>query len=438
MKLCVHGIGYIGLATSAFFANAGHEVVGYDPDERLVAELQAGNPRTTEDDLRTFVLDALDDGFEPTTEPVEADCHLVCVPTPYDEASNQADLTYVEAAGRTVADLLRPGDLVILESTVPPGTTEGIFATLLETSGLTAGVDFALAHCPEMVLPGNITYEIVHNDRLIGGVDGASTDRAVDLYEPLVEGTIHRAPDATTAEFAKLAQNAYRDVNIAFANELARVAHDYGIRSRDAIALANVHPRVEILHPGPGVGGHCLPIDPWFLGQSSDELDVVASARRVNEGMVDFVVDLLEAELGDLAGTSVAVLGVAYKGNVDDSRHSPGLRFADRLRSVQPASGDGVEVTATDGGQTGTTDSGVDVRLTDPYVDDHDGTLGLVELDDALRDVDAVVVTAAHDAFRDIDPEWVSELVAHPLVVDTLACLDSDEWRAAGFDYVEV
>jgi UDP-N-acetyl-D-mannosaminuronic acid dehydrogenase len=437
MKICVHGIGYIGLATAALFANAGHEVVGYDPDERLVSELRAGNPRTTEAALRTFVLDALEDGFDPSTEPVEADCHLVCVPTPYDEASKTADLTYVEAAGRTVADYLRSGDLVILESTVPPGTTEGVFASVLETSGLTAGVDFALAHCPEMVLPGNITYEIVHNDRLIGGIDSASTDRAVDLYEPLVEGTIHRAPDATTAEFAKLAQNAYRDVNIAFANELARVAHDYGIRSRDAIALANVHPRVDILHPGPGVGGHCLPIDPWFLGQGSDSLDIVESARRVNEGMVEFVTDLLEAELGDLSGTSIAVLGVAYKGNVDDSRHSPGLRFAERLRSIQSVSESEVGATATDGGQTGH-DTGVDVRLSDPHVDDHDGSLGLVSLDDALRDVDAVVVTAAHDEFRDLDPERVAELVARPLVVDTLACLDAAAWRDAGFDYVEL
>ncbi|SEO23041.1 UDP-N-acetyl-D-mannosaminuronic acid dehydrogenase [Halogranum amylolyticum] len=437
MKLCVHGIGYIGLATAALFANAGHEVVGYDPDERLVSELRADNPRTTEDELRAFVLEALDREFEPTTEPVEADCHLVCVPTPYDEESRRADLTYVEAAGRTVADLLRPGDLVVLESTVPPGTTEGVFATLLETSGLTAGVDFALAHCPEMVLPGNITYEIVHNDRIVGGVDGASTDRVVALYEPLVEGAIHRAPDATTAEFAKLAQNAYRDVNVAFANELARVAHDYGIRSRDAIALANVHPRVDVLNPGPGVGGHCLPIDPWFLGQSSDSLDLVESARRVNEGMVDFVADLLEAELGALAGASVAVLGVAYKGNVDDSRHSPGLRFADRLRAVQATSETELEATATDGGQTDA-DDGVDVRLSDPYVDDHDGTLGLVALDDALEDADAVVVTAAHDAFRDLDPERVRDLVARPLVVDTLACLDAERWRAAGFDYVEV
>ncbi|EJN57814.1 nucleotide sugar dehydrogenase [Halogranum rubrum] len=437
MKICVHGIGYIGLATAALFANAGHDVVGYDPNERLVSELRSGNPRTTEEELRTFVLDALDNGFEPADEPVEADCHLVCVPTPYDEESQMADLAYVEAAGRTVAEYLRPGDLVILESTVPPGTTEGAFASVLETSGLTAGEDFALAHCPEMVLPGNITYEIVHNDRIIGGIDTASTDRAVALYEPLVEGAIHRAPDATTAEFVKLTQNAYRDVNIAFANELARVAHDYGIRSRDAIALANVHPRVDVLQPGPGVGGHCLPIDPWFLGQSSDSLDIIESARRINEGMVDFVAELLEGEVGPLAGTSVAVLGVAYKGNVDDSRHSPGLRFADLLRAVPAAAGTEAEATATDGGQTGH-DTGVDVRLHDPYVDDHDGSLGLVGLKDALRDADAVVVTAAHDAYRDLNPKMVRELVSRPLVVDTLSCLDANAWRDAGFDYVEV
>ncbi|RDI69622.1 nucleotide sugar dehydrogenase [Halopelagius longus] len=430
MKFCVHGIGYIGLATGALFANNGHDVVGYDPDEELVADLRAGEPRTTEDDLREYVLEAMENGFEPRTEPVEADCHLVCVPTPYDEDRERADLTYVEAAGRTVADLLRPGDTVILESTVPPGTTEEVLAPVLAESGLAPGEDFSLAHCPETVLPGNITHELVHNDRIVGGIDAESADRAIALYEPATEGTIHRAPDATTAEFVKLSQNAYRDVNIAFANELARVAADYGIDSRDAISLANNHPRVDILNPGPGVGGHCLPIDPWFLGQSSDSLDLVKSARRVNDGMSEYIVELLESELGTLDDARVAVLGVAYKGNVDDTRRSPGLRLA---RSLSSRTSDRRASALTDGGSYVET-GGAEVRLHDPYVDDEE--IDLRPLDDALGGADAVVITSDHDDFEDIDAERAASLVDNRLVVDATATLDAEEWRAAGFDYL--
>lgn len=430
MKICVHGIGYIGLATAALFANNGHDVVGYDPDENLVEDLRAGEPRTTEDDLREYVLDALDAGFEPSNEVVEADCHIICVPTPYEEESKRADLAYVEMAGRTIAEHLREGDMVILESTVPPGTTEEVLAPILAASELTPGEDVSLSHCPETVLPGNITHELVHNDRIIGGIDEQSTDETIALYEPLVEGTIHRAPDATTAEFVKLSQNAYRDVNIAFANELARVAGDYGIRSRDAIELANVHPRVDILNPGPGVGGHCLPIDPWFLGQFSDSLDLIASARRVNDGMVDFVVELLEGGLGTLDGASVAVLGVAYKGNVDDARHSPGLRLVERLAA---SNADEACTAAADGGRA---TEEVDVRVHDPHVESE--AIDLVDLETALAGADAAVVSAGHDAFRDIDPVEAAELMDGNVVLDGFSLLDGDAWRDAGFEYIEI
>ncbi|MDS0300444.1 nucleotide sugar dehydrogenase [Halogeometricum sp. S1BR25-6] len=431
MKICVHGIGYIGLATAALFANNGHDVVGYDPDEELVEDLRAGEPRTTEEDLREYVLDALDAGFEPSNEVVEADCHIICVPTPYEEESKRADLAYVEMAGRTVAEHLREGDMVILESTVPPGTTEEVLAPILGASELTPGEDFSLSHCPETVLPGNITYELIHNDRIIGGIDERSADETIALYEPLVEGTIHRAPDATTAEFVKLSQNAYRDVNIAFANELARVAGDYGIRSRDAIELANVHPRVDILNPGPGVGGHCLPIDPWFLGQFSDSLDLIASARRVNDGMVDFVVELLEDELGTLDGASVAVLGIAYKGNVDDARHSPGLRLVERLTAPTTEE---TYTTAADGGRA--TQDDVDVRVHDPHVEN--GAINLVDLKTALTGADAAIVSAGHDVFRDIDPAEAAELMDGRVLLDGFSLLDGDAWRDAGFEYIEI
>jgi UDP-N-acetyl-D-mannosaminuronic acid dehydrogenase len=447
MNLCIHGIGYIGLATAALFANAGHEVAGYDVDDRTIARLRARDLRTTEADLRAFVVDALDAGFTPVDDPVPADVHVVCVPTPFDRATGRADLRYVERAGETVGRLLRPGDLVVLESTVPPGTTERVLGPVLSAaSGLEPG-EFLLAHCPETVLPGNIVHELVRNERIVGGVDDASTDAVLALYEPVVRGRIHRAPDAATAEFVKLAQNAYRDVNVAFANELARVAADYGIDGRTAIDLANVHPRVGILQPGPGVGGHCIPVDPLFLGHGSESLDVMAAARRVNDGMPGYVADLLTAGLGSLAGRTVAVLGVAYKGNVDDARNSPGLQLVAALRD-RGRDGDDAPGTvrdrdplarrpATDGGDAvDATDPRPIVRATDPYVTDAPPTAGVdvVDIETALADADAAAIVTDHDDYRRLDPATVAGLMAGRLIVDARGVLDPVEWAAAGFD----
>jgi UDP-N-acetyl-D-mannosaminuronic acid dehydrogenase len=435
VTVCVHGVGHVGLAAAALFANNGHEVVGYDPDEELVEALRDGDPPTTEPEFRTYVRDAIEAGFTPSHDPEAADYHVVCVPTPYDERAGAADLTYVRQASRTVADLLRPGDAVVLESTVPPGTTEEVLGSAVSAADLQPGADVSLAYCPETVLPGNVAHELVHNDRIVGGVDTASTERVVDLFEPCIEGAIRRAPDPTTAEFVKLAQNAYRDVNIAFANELARVAHDYGVHSRTAIAFANAHPRVDVLDPGPGVGGHCLPVDPHFLGEGSDAVDLVKTARQVNDGMAGFVVDLLGAELEDLRGASVAVLGVAYKGDVSDTRHSPGLRVAERLAAAGRQTGRGTQPATTDGGVDAVPeDTAVDIRLHDPHAR-HDR---LLPLEAALSGADAVVVTTGHSQYRDLDPEELGALTDRRLVIDGPAALDGATWRDAGFDYVEV
>ncbi|MFC6784595.1 nucleotide sugar dehydrogenase [Halobaculum halobium] len=433
MRICVHGVGYVGLASAALFAHDGHDVVGYDPDEETIERLNRGEPRTTEPEFAAYVGDVLGNGLEPSHDPVVADCHVICVPTPYDASVGAADLSYVEAAARTVADLLRPGDAVVVESTVPPRTTEDVVAPALSAAGLTPGEDVSLAYCPETILPGNIAHELVNNDRIVGGVDDESTDLVATLFESCTEGTVYRAPDASTAEFAKLAQNAHRDVNVAFANELARLARDYGIDSRAAIDLANVHPRVDVLNPGPGVGGHCLPVDPWFLGQSSDELDLLAAARRVNDGMVGFVIDLLEASLGDLEDRRIGVLGVAYKGNVDDARHSPGLRLADALAGRDDAAA-AVRHATADGGDGRATDASVDVRLHDPHVEDD----RLVSLESAVDGADAIVVTAGHSEYRNVDPETIAAATDGRTIVDGPAVLDADAWREAGFDYVRI
>lgn len=428
-SVCVHGLGYVGLPTAAMLANYGHSVVGYDVDEDLVEDLQEGRITVDEPGLRAFVTEALNSGNLQVTDEVRpAKYHIITVPTPFNHETKTADLNYIETAGKTIQQHLRPGDSVILESTVPPGTTVQTLQPVLEQSGLIAGEDFALIHCPETVLPGNIISELRENDRIIGGVNGVSTEAAVKLYDSFVEGDIHTTTDATTAEFVKLIQNTYRDTNIALANELARIAHSYDIDPREAIQLANEHPRVELHQPGPGVGGHCLPIDPWFLGQNSDELDLISTARSVNDSMTDYVIKLVESNLGGLAGKQIAVLGIAYKGNVDDFRNSPGLAIA---RHLQDTTAEAPASVSPDGG-----DPTVMVRLNDPHIEDQ--TLDLQSLDDATQDVDAVVITTGHDAYTEIDPDRLATRMAGTLVVDTKAIIDRQAWKQAGLDVIQI
>jgi UDP-N-acetyl-D-mannosaminuronic acid dehydrogenase len=422
--VCVLGLGYIGLPTAAVLANYGHEVSGYDVDEAIRNGLRDGDVHLDEPGLRAFVTQALEsDHLEITDEAVSAKYHIICVPTPFDAETKAADLTYIREAGNSVSPQLREGDTVILESTVPPGTTVNELKPSLETSGFEAGNDFALAHCPETVLPGNIITEIRENNRIIGGINGVSTESAVRLYESFVSGDIRTTADPTVAEFVKLIQNTYRDTNIALANEIAKVADDYAIGSREAIELANLHPRVEILQPGPGVGGHCLPIDPWFLEAGSDSLDLIPTARGVNEGMTEFVIELLQREVGDLGGTKVAILGVAYKSNVSDTRNSPGLRLARQLGKPEQTS------IAADGGDA----TPPDIALHDPYVTDP--TLNLVELESAVDGADAVIVTTNHDEYETLEPDLLAERMNERILIDTKACLDPDTWRDSGFTH---
>ena len=422
-SVCVHGLGYIGLPTAAMLANYGHNVYGYDADASVISELRDGEVHVEEPGLRAFVTQAFESGqLELVEEIVPAKYHVICVPTPFDREEMTPDLSYVRAVGDAVSPILRTGDTVILESTVPPGTTTGTLQPILEESGLTAGKDFALVHCPETVLPGNIITELRQNARIVGGVNGISTESAVHLYESFVEAEIRTTSDPTTAEFVKLIQNTFRDTNIGLANEIARLAHDYGIDSREAIEMANEHPRVDILQPGPGVGGHCLPVDPWFLGVDSEALDLIATARNVNDGMVEFVIDLLAEELDSLADSRIAILGVAYKGNVGDTRMSPGLRLARELQH-----GSRQAVPATDGGTPG--DPSVSIH--DPHVDDP--TLDLQSLAAATTDADAVVIATDHDEFAELDPDALGQRMAQRTIIDTKAILAPDQWREAGF-----
>lgn len=414
-RICVHGLGYVGLPTAAVLANSGYEVSGFDTDPNWRTKLEDRTFDIEEPDLDRFVRRALNDGLRVLSEPVTADFHIICVPTPYDRDLDRTDLSYVEAAAQGIAATLREGDAVVLSSTVPPGTTAGPVQSMLEQSGLSATVDFLLGYSPETVLPGNTLTELRENDRIVGTVGGRPADRVVALYDSFISGDI-RTADATTAEFVKLIQNAYRDVNIAFANEVAKLAHEFGIASRSAIALANNHPRVDILDPGPGVGGHCIPIDPLFLRHGNDIPILVETARKVNDGMVGFVAELLTAALDDLKGATVTLLGVAYKGGVADTRLSPALALAARLAD------EGVET----------------VKLTDPYVQEIDQEAEISPLEAALDGSDAAVLVTDHPEYGALSPRTFTERMDGHVLVDTRAMLDSDRWKAAGFDLYRV
>ncbi len=271
-------------------------------------------------------------------KPETADAFIIAVSTPINE-DKMADMRYVISATESIVLHLRPGNLVILESTSPPRTTVDLVQPLLERSGLQAGQDFCLVYSPERVLPGQILRELVDNSRVIGGIDSASAAAGRDLYAIFVQGEIVLT-DATTAEMVKLMENTYRDVNIAIANEFARLADRFGMNVWEAIEIANRHPRAEILQPGPGVGGHCISVDPWFLVEAAPDIaQLIHQARVVNDGQPAYVVQKLAEKLGDLKGKTFAVLGVTYKPNVDDMRESPALEIIHLLRAAGPRCG---------------------------------------------------------------------------------------------------
>ena len=410
--ICVLGLGYIGLPTASMFALSGNDVIGVDPSPRVQASLQRGLASIDEPELQTLVTGAINSGrLRVRTTPEPADAFIIAVPTPLDARSNRADLSFVERAARDIAPLLRRGNLVVLESTVPPGTTRDVLAPILAESGLVPGRDIFVAHCPERVLPGRILVELEQNDRLAGGLTPGCADRAADLYRTFVKGAIMRT-DATTAEMVKVMENTFRDVNVALANEFALIAERIGVDVWEAIRLANHHPRVNVLRPGPGVGGHCIAVDPWFLVESAPEgTRLIRAAREVNDAMPDHVVSRLAALVSPPA--AVALLGVTYKAEVDDVRESPALRVAELA-----------------------VERGYAVRLCDPHVkaDTPGLPAPLLPLEQALRDVEAVVLLVDHRAFQELDVDLVAALVNGKRMLDARNALDRASWQARGFE----
>lgn len=343
-KVCVAGLGYIGLPTAILLSGHGIDVVGFDISEDAVASVNAGRLHIVEPGLDELLKRAVGQGkLRASQNPEAADAFIIAVPTPFC-GDHEPDLSYIEAAAKSIAPVLKKGDLVVLESTSPFGTTEKLSQWLAEarpdlsfpqTAGLEA--DVQVAHCPERVLPGKVIKEMVENDRIIGGLTTKATDMAAELYGIFATGDMVRT-DARTAEMSKLAENSFRDVNIAFANELSKICDRLGINVWELIRLANRHPRVNILKPGCGVGGHCIAVDPWFIVNSApEEAALIKTAREVNDGKPDYVVECVKSMAGDIAERigkkqiTIACLGLAFKPDIDDLRESPAVKIAAKL-----------------------------------------------------------------------------------------------------------
>ncbi len=335
--VCVLGLGYIGLPTASLLATKGFQVTGVDVAQKVVDTINSGEIHIVEPDLDILVKSAVNSGnLTASVEPVEADIFIIAVPTPFvadqTETTKKPDLTYVKTACSAIAPFLRKGNLVILESTSPPGTTDEIVAEILAEAGLDVGEDIFVAHCPERVLPGRILIELVENDRVVGGINKASTEKAVEFYQAFVRGEVF-STTAKTAELIKLTENAYRDVNIAFANEISVIAEEEGINTWEVIELANRHPRVNILNPGPGVGGHCIAVDPWFIvDRAPQHARLIRTAREVNDGKPEWVINRVREKAARYKAPVIGCLGLSFKADVDDLRESPACEIAEQLQ----------------------------------------------------------------------------------------------------------
>jgi UDP-N-acetyl-D-mannosaminuronic acid dehydrogenase len=381
MKVSVLGLGYIGLPTSVVLAKAGHDVYGFDVNKEVIDKLSEGKIHIVENNLQEAYGDVLKTKrFKAYHQLQEADVYIIAVPTPFkkDHEEKIADLSYVFSATEMVAKILKKGDLVILESTVPPETTKQMTDILEKKSGIERD-KFFTAHCPERVLPGRILYELEHNDRVIGAEKKESAKMAKDLYDTFVKEGTNYVTDDITAEMCKLVENTSRDIDIAYANELSMICDTLGIDVFRLIELANKHPRVNILNPGVGVGGHCIAVDPWFLVEKfPEDSKVIHEARKRNDSKPVWVADKIEEEIEQDKSRTIGILGLAYKPNVDDLRESPSIELAHVLQ-----------------------ERGYDVIGCEPYSEEKEVEgIRNISLEKALEKSDYVVLTLAHDHFK--------------------------------------
>ena len=393
MKACFMGLGYIGLPTAIISSQHGINDCGVDINPKVVEKTNRGELHIVEPGLHDLLKKAVDSkSLVASTTPVESDVYLIVVPTPF-KAKHEPDISYVESATKTVIPLLKEGDLFIIESTSPVGTTEKmaelIFAERPELEGR-----IHIAYCPERVLPGNVIFELVNNDRVIGGIDDASADAAAEFYGKFVTGQLHKT-NCRTAEMCKLVENSSRDVQIAFANELSMICEKAGINVWELISLANKHPRVNILQPGCGVGGHCIAVDPYFISSAfPNEAKIIAQARSINNYKSEWCVEkaknaILSFELENGKKPQVALMGLAFKPNIDDLRESPAMKIAKHLVAEMPD---------------------VKFNIVEPNISSHPD-FDIVDFQTAFEQSDIVVYLTAHKQFFMLPQEANDKLI---------------------------
>ena len=404
--ICVVGLGYIGLPTAAMFAANGFKVLGLELKKDICDTINSGHAHISEEGLGDMVSSAVKAGLlTASTEIAPCDAYIVSVPTPI-KPDKTADLSYVVSAAGSIAPVLKKGDLVILESTVPPRCTADIFTPELEKSGLKAGADFLVAHCPERVLPGSILDELVNNNRIIGGVTPDAAEAARDLYLSFVKGEIYLT-DTQTAELCKLMENTYRDVNIALANELAKLCETLGVNAWDVISLANRHPRVNLHQPGPGVGGHCIAVDPWFVVEKSPELTpLIRLSRNINDSMPAHTLETIKRLMP--SGGKLLILGCTYKPNVGDMRESP-IVALQKLLEKEPD---------------------IKTVISDPLVPEYNA-----DPYEAANGASLILLGVNHSDYKSLDLKALAVAMAAPVVLDTRNFIDPEAAAAAGFSY---
>ena len=390
MKICIMGQGYIGLPTAALFSKNHCEVVGVDINEEMVNNLNKGIIHIEEPGIAEIIKNAVEENvYKASLTPEKADAFIITVPTPYIVENYSCDLSYVITACENILPYVEKGNTIIIESTIAPMSTDEVIKPVFEKAGFEIGKDLYLAHCPERVLPGQIIEELIHNNRIIGGITEECAIKASEVYGQFVEGELILT-EAKTAELSKCMENTFRDVNIALANELAKICTEIGVNALDVIEMANKHPRVNLHSPGPGVGGHCLAIDPYFIyAKAPETAKIIKLARDTNNSMPEFVSENVKKII---PSGKIAVLGVSYKGNTGDDRESPAYEIIENLKS-----------------------NGYETAVHDPHIENE----SFVSFDEASKDSDLILILCDHDEFKKLDYDLIIENMADPIIFDT-------------------
>lgn len=413
-KICVIGLGYIGFPTACILANSGYNVLGVDVNDEIIEKINLKISHIIEPDLKGIFISAINSGKLRVSKRLEkSDIFIISVPTPLNKR-NKVELSYVIDATNEVSKYIEKGNLIILESTSPPGTAEHVVGgIILKKTGLKAGDDYSLSFCPERVLPGKILYELVNNKRIIGGINRKSAREAKEVYNSFVRGEIYLT-DLKTSELVKLAENTYRDVNIAFSNELSLLCNDYNVNIWDVIKFANMHPRVNILSPGPGVGGHCIPIDSWAILQNvSRRGTLIEKSRYVNDNMPIIISKKVMELIKDIKNPKITLFGASYKENIDDTRGSTTAIICNKLLEEK-----------------------LKVMVYDPIVEKFKH--GLSNLEDSLKNSDLLVLLVGHDIFKKVDLKSISNLMRTKNIFDTRNFFKRKKVEKRGFNYYTI